>query len=171
MLVSRALRFRLCLCLAGLTLLAASPPAHAESRTPQAASAVDVATLWLYALKRGDTRVLDRSSVYPFELRIAKAPCSCKGGKARDSTQLAELLGDLMKTEDVQALEITSADAKEVAKGSLPSWAKRWTQRLPKGARLVHVQSSSATAYKITYVLVIKDDQVHSVWLDAAPAA
>jgi hypothetical protein len=137
---------------------------------PQAASAVDVATLWLYALKRGDTQVLDRASVYPFELRIAKAPCSCKGGKARDSAQLAQLLGDLMKTEDVRALEITSADAKEVAKGSLPSWAKRWTKNLPKAARLVQVESSGG-AYKITYVLVITDDEVRSVWLDAAPGA
>lgn len=73
-----------------------------------------------------------------------------------------------MKSEDVQALEITSSGAKEVAKGSLPGWTKRWTKQLPKGARLVHVESAGGVGYTITYVLVITNEQVRSVWLDAA---
>ena len=144
------------------------PRAHAQS---EAASAVDIATRWLYALKRADTRVLDSASAYPFELRVAKAPCACKSGKARDAAQLGQLLGELMKSEDVQALEVVGSGAKELAKGSLPGWTKRWTKQLPKGARLVQVQSAGGVAYTITYVLVITNDQVRSVWLDAAASS
>jgi hypothetical protein len=168
--VSRALRSKLCLGVASLVLVGAvSLLAHAQS-TPQAASAVDVATRWLYALKRGDTRVLEGASVYPFELRMAKAPCKCEGGKARDSAELAQVLGELMKTEDVQALEVTSGKVKEIAKSALPGWAKRWNKQLPKGARLVQAQSAGSVTYTITYLLVIAENQVRSVWLDAATA-
>jgi hypothetical protein len=142
-------------------------PAHAEA-TPQAISAVDLATRWVYALKRGDTRMLDSTSAYPFELRIQKAPCACAGGKARDSARLAELLGELMKSEDVKALEVTSADAKEVFQGALPGWAKSWGKGVPKGARLVLIESQGGVTYTITYVLVIAKDQVRALWLNAA---
>jgi hypothetical protein len=168
--VFRALRWKLWLGVASLVLVAAASQRAQAQSAPQAASAVDVATRWLYALKRGDTRVLDSASVYPFELRIAKAPCNCEGGKARDSAELAQVLGDLMKTEDVQALEVTSGKVKEIAKGSVPGWAKRWTKKLPKGARLVHAESAGGATYTIRYLLVITDDQVRSVWLDAAAA-
>jgi hypothetical protein len=159
---------KLCLVLACLALLLGAPRGvRAQASTPQAKSALDLATTWIYALKRSETRVLDNTSAYPFELRIQNAPCRCEGGKARDKAELAELLRELMKSGDVKALEVTSADAKEVFKERLPEWAKRWSKRLPKGTRLVQVESSGGV-YTITYVLVIKNDQVQALWLNAA---
>jgi hypothetical protein len=141
----------------------------AQASTPQARSALDLATSWIYALKRGDLRVLDNASTYPFELRIQNAPCKCEGGKARDKNELAALLGELSKSEDVKALEVTSADVKEIFRDKLPDWAKPWSKRLPKGTRLVHIGSSGAGTYAITYVLLMKNDQVFAVWLNATP--
>jgi hypothetical protein len=167
MTVRHILGSKLALVFVGLVLLsAAAPRVRAEYSTPQAISAVDVATSWVYALKRGDARVLDRTSVYPFELHIQKAPCSCKDGKARDAAQLTLLLGELMKSEDVKGLEVTSSDAKEVAKTSLPKWAKRWSARLPKGARLVHLETAGGLAQTLTFVLVVTGNQVRAVWLN-----
>jgi hypothetical protein len=158
-----------CLFLACLALLCGAPPrVHAQASMPQAKSALDLATSWIYAFKRADTRVLDNTSAYPFELRIQSAPCKCEGGKARDRAELTQLFAELQKSADVKALELTSADAKEIFKDKLPDWAKRWNKHLPKGARLVQVESSGAGAYTITYVLVIKNDQVCALWLNAA---
>jgi hypothetical protein len=163
----RILGPRSCLLLACLALLcAAPPPAGAQSAQPR--SALDLATTWIYALKRGDTRVLERTSAYPFELRMEKAPCNCEGGRARNSTEFAQLLNELVKTEDVQALEVTSGDAKEILKEKLPDWATRWSKRLPKGTRLVQLESADGGAHAITYVLLIKNDQVHALWLNAS---
>lgn len=167
MTLSRTLRTWL---LFGL-LVAALPPSvssPASAQAAQAVSAVDVATSWVFALKRGDTRMLDRTSAYPLELRYQNAPCSCKDGKARDAAQLATLLSELAKSEDVKGLEVTSSDAKEVPKASLPNWAKRWSKRLPKGARLVQVEASGGVVYTLTFVLVVTGNQVRAVWLNAA---
>ena len=165
----RSIGPKLFLAVVALALMpSVAPPVYAEAAAPQASSAVDLATRWVYALKRGDTRMLDSTSAYPFELRIQKAPCACAGGKARDSARLAELLGELMKSEDVKALEVTSADAKEVFPGALPGWAKRWGKGAPKGARLVLIESQGGVVYTISYVLVIAKDQVREVWLNAS---
>lgn len=153
--------------LACLALLGTAPRlAHAQTAQPR--SALDLATTWIYALKRGDTRVLERTSAYPFELRIEKAPCNCEGGKARNSSEFAQLFSELLKTEDVQTLEVTSGDAKEILKEKLPDWAKRWSKRLPKGTRLVQLESADGGVHAITYVLLIKNDQVRALWLNAA---
>ena len=169
MLSYRSIGPKLFLALAALALApSVAEPAHAQAAAPQAISAVDLATRWVYALKRADTRMLDSTSAYPFELRVQKAPCACAGGKARDSARLTELLGELMKNEDVKALEVTSADAKEVFPSALPGWAKRWSKGVPKCARLVLIESSGSVVYTITYVLVIAKDQVRAVWLNAA---
>jgi hypothetical protein len=165
----RILALTLSLSLVSLVLFSAAPQGgHAQASTPQARSALDLATSWIYAFKRADTRVLDNTSAYPFELRIQTPPCKCEGGKARDKAELAQLFSELQKTEDVKALEVTSADAKEIFKDRLPDWAKRWSKHLPKGARLVQVESSGGGVSTITYVLVIKNDQVHALWLNAA---
>lgn len=155
-----------CLLFACLVLLlGAPPPAHAQASAPR--SALDLATTWIYALKRGDTRVLDKTSAYPFELRMEKAPCACQGGKARDSAEFTQLFAPLLKTEDVQALEVTSGDAKEILKEKLPDWAKRWGKKLPKGTRVVQLESAGGGGQGITYLLVMKNDQVHALWLTA----
>ncbi len=155
-----------CLLLACLVLVFGAPlPAQAQAGAPR--SALDLATTWIYALKRGDTRVLDKTSAYPFELRMEKAPCNCQGGKARDAAEFTQLFAPLLKTEDVQALEVTSGDAKEILKEKVPDWAKRWSKRLPKGARLVQLESAGGGGHAITYLLVIKNDQVHALWLTA----
>jgi len=163
--VSKHLVRSSCLLLTCLSLFLGAPQAaHAEASAPR--SALDLATTWIYALKRGDTRVLDRTSAYPFELRMDKAPCDCQGGKARDSAQFAQLFAPLLKIEDVQALEVTSGDAKEILKEKLPDWAKRWGKKLPKGTRVVQLESAGG-GRAITYLLVIKNDQVHAMWLSA----
>jgi hypothetical protein len=153
------------LCALALLFGALSP---ALAQAPQAVSAVDVATSWVFALKRSDTRMLERISAYPLELRFHKAPCSCKDGKARDATQLASLLSELTKSEDVKGLEVTSSDAKEIPKASLPAWTKRWIKGLPKGARLVLVEASGGVVYTLTFVVVVTGNQVRGVWLNAA---
>jgi hypothetical protein len=155
----------LAFCLLALLFGAAAP---ASAQAPQAISAVDVATSWAFALKRGDAGMLERTSAYPLELRFQKAPCSCKDGKARDARQLASLLSELSKSEDVKALEVTSRGAKEIPKSSLPAWAKRWSKSLPKGARLVLIEASGGAVYTLTFVVVVTGNQVRAVWLNAA---
>lgn len=167
---SRILRSRLVFGLAVLALLCGvAPRVFAHASAPQAISAVDVATSWVFALKRSDTRILERTTVFPFELRIENAPCNCDDGKARDSAQLTLLLGELMKSPAVQGLEVTSSDAKEIAKGSLPKWTKRWSKRLPRGARLVLIEASGDDGvHALTFVLVVTGNRVRAVWLDVA---
>ncbi|HEX6240959.1 MAG TPA: hypothetical protein VFZ61_08695 [Polyangiales bacterium] len=140
----------------------------AAAAAPEAISAVDVATSWVFALKRADSRVLDRTSAYPFELRIQNAPCKCKGGKAGDAGGLTALLSPLMQTEEIKSLEVTTSDAKEVSKGALPDWAKRFGNKLPKGSRLVRIEASGGVVYTLTFVLVVTGNQVRAVWLNAA---
>lgn len=140
----------------------------AAAAAPEAISAVDVATSWVFALKRADTRVLERTSAHPLELRIHKAPCKCKDGRARDAAQLAPLLDPLMQSAEVKALEITSSDAKEVLKGSLPGWAKRFGNKLPKDSRLVQIEASGGMEHTLTFVLVVTGNRVRAVWLNAA---
>lgn len=140
----------------------------AQAGATTAGSAVDVATSWVFALKRADTRVLDRTSAYPLELRIQNAPCKCKDGKARAAAELAPLLEPLMQSDEVKALEVTSSDAKEVPKGALPAWAKRFSARLPKGGRLVQIEASGGVVRTLTFVIVVTGNQVRAVWLNAA---
>jgi hypothetical protein len=169
MMLRRLIAFGGVLGLVGLALLCAlSARVAAQAAAPEALSAVDVGTSWLFALKRGDTRILDRTSVYPFELHIQNAPCRCGDGKARDAAQLAQVLAELMKCEDVKGLEVTSSDAKEISKEALPKWAKRWTKNLPKAARLVQIETSGGLVHTLTFVLVITGNQVRSAWLNAA---
>lgn len=157
---------KLCLALATLALpFETTPSAHAQLAT-QPPSAVDAATRWMFGLKRAERHVLESMSGYPFELRVQKAPCACEGGKARDTAQLLSLLDGLMKTDHVKGLELTSSDAKEILKTSLPDWAKAWGKRLPRGARLVQVESSDGSS-AITWVLLITNQTVRGVWLNA----
>jgi hypothetical protein len=162
-------KFAIKLCLAICSALAfamETPPRAQAQMAVQPPSAVDAATRWMYGLKRAETRVLDSMSAYPFELRVQNAPCACEGGKARDAAQLVTLLEGLMKTEHVKGLELTTSDAKEILKSSLPDWAKRWGKRLPRGARLVHVESSDGSQ-SITWILLITNQTVRAVWLNA----
>jgi hypothetical protein len=140
----------------------------AQSAGATAVSAVDVATSWVFALKRADTRLLDRTSAYPLELRIQNPPCKCKDGKARAATELAALLDPLMQSADVKALEVTSSDAKEVPKAALPAWTKRFSGRLPKGGRLVQIEATGGVVHTLTFVIVVTGNQVRAVWLNAA---
>jgi hypothetical protein len=157
---------KLCLVLSALALPAQTTlHAHAQLAM-QPPSAVDAATRWMFGLKRAERHVLESMSAYPFELRVQKAPCACEGGTARDATELVSLLDGLMKTEHVKGLELTSSDAKEILKGKLPDWAKRWGKKLPRGARLVHVESSDSSQ-TITWILLVTNQTVRAVWLNA----
>jgi hypothetical protein len=171
------LRFRsfglviLTLCLTAASSAAAQPKPNVQPdagvSTPPAptVAATDVALRWLDALKRNDVATLQRLSRYPFAFSTFNSPCRCEDGKAKDGDQLARVLAELMKVEDVQTQEVDEQE--EITMKQRPDWARRWIKKLPKGGKLVRVYTSGTVIYYMEYFLAVVGDQVQTVWVNA----